>query len=371
MMNIRSIILLSFFTMLFACSGSSYNKNAAIKGKLDNASGKTITLQRLTSQQVVFMDSTKIGDDGMFSFDSTASASGFYRLSFSQQNFVNLILEKGSNVEILGDANNLAKTIEVKGSEETNKLLEYNKELTRVYLMNDSLKKLVYNYQKEGNYQGMMTVQQEQQKLNQEQQLYVRDFITKNPGSFVSLAAIQALDPENDMDLFLKVEQGLKEKYPDSELYLTYAQKVKELKQVNIGSEAPEIELNTPEGSTLALSSLRGKVVLIDFWASWCRPCRSENPNVVRMYNKYKDKGFDIYSVSLDNNKDRWVNAIEADGLTWNHVSDLRGWQSVVVPMYKVKGIPKTYLIDAEGKIIGKDLRGASLERKLEEVLGG
>ena len=124
------------------------------------------------------------------------------------------------------------------------------------------------------------------------------------------------------------------------------------------------------DGKLIALSSLKGKVVLLDFWASWCRPCRAENPNVVRLYNKYKDKGFTVYSVSLDQNKDKWMAAITQDQLTWsNHVSELTGWKSSAGNKYGVSSIPKTFLIDAKGKIIAYDLRGNDLEKKLSEIL--
>ncbi len=136
------------------------------------------------------------------------------------------------------------------------------------------------------------------------------------------------------------------------------------------GAEAPDFTQATPEGEELALSELRGKVVLIDFWASWCGPCRKENPNVVRMYNKYKEKGFEILGVSLDNNRERWLGAIEKDNLTWQHVSDLKGWSNEVAQQYQVSSIPQTFLLDAEGKIIARNLRGPSLERKLEELFG-
>jgi len=141
------------------------------------------------------------------------------------------------------------------------------------------------------------------------------------------------------------------------------------LEGVDVGTEAPEIEMKTPQDKNLALSSLRGKYVLIDFWASWCGPCRKENPNVVRMYYKFKDKGFDIFSVSLDQEKDSWVQAIEKDGLTWNHVSDLQFWNSAAAAAYGVQGIPATFSLDKEGKIIAKNLRGEELERKLTEIL--
>ena len=139
---------------------------------------------------------------------------------------------------------------------------------------------------------------------------------------------------------------------------------------INIGAIAPEINLKSPDGKLIALSSLKGKVVLLDFWASWCRPCRAENPNVVRLYNKYKDRGFTVYSVSLDQNKDKWMAAITQDQLTWsNHVSELTGWKSSAGNKYGVSSIPKTFLIDSNGKIIAYDLRGNDLEKKLAEIL--
>ena len=136
------------------------------------------------------------------------------------------------------------------------------------------------------------------------------------------------------------------------------------------GDPAPDIVLSDLNGKQLSLSSLKGKIVLLDFWASWCGPCRMENPNVVAVYNKYKDKGFTIFSVSLDNSKDGWINAIKKDGLTWpNHVSDLKGWQSQGAALYGVRAIPATFLIDKDGNIIAKNLRGPMLEQKLSELI--
>lgn len=139
-------------------------------------------------------------------------------------------------------------------------------------------------------------------------------------------------------------------------------------KSLGIGAIPPEINLPTPDGPKLKLSSLRGKVVLLDFWAAWCRPCRMENPNVVRLYNKYKDKGFDVYGVSLDRSRADWLKAIQDDKMTWNHVSEIKHWDSEAARAYRVSGIPATWLLDRDGKIIGKNLRGRALEQKLDEI---
>ena len=171
-------------------------------------------------------------------------------------------------------------------------------------------------------------------------------------------------------DLFVIIAEKLGEEFPTDKLYLQVKPQLEALKRTAIGQIAPDIELTTPEGGKVKPSDFRGKYLLIDFWASWCMPCRKENPNVVRVYNKYKDKGFEILGISLDRNKDRWIQAIKADGLIWHHGSDLKGWQSEAAKLYGVSSIPQTFLLNKEGRIIAKGLRGPALEQKLKEIFG-
>lgn len=185
----------------------------------------------------------------------------------------------------------------------------------------------------------------------------------------VIYAALIPLFSQNDLEYAKVLCNKFVSEYPNSSV----AQQLKSQLPKGasgVGESVPDITLADVNGKTISLSSLKGKVVLIDFWASWCGPCRGENPNVVAAYNSYKDKGFTVFSVSLDTNKDQWLAAIAKDGLEWpNHVSDLKGWQSDAAKLYSVKGIPATFLIDQEGKLIATNLRGEELKAKLAELL--
>lgn len=177
----------------------------------------------------------------------------------------------------------------------------------------------------------------------------------------------------NNKKLFLNYAEQYQKMYKGQNQILDnfLDQQIAQLKSsTEIGDEAPDFSAATPEGGTKSLKSLRGKVLLVDFWASWCGPCRRENPNVVAVYNKYKSKGFDVLGVSLDQDATRWKGAIQEDKLTWHHVSDLGGWRSAPAQLYKVTGIPQTLLLDKNGVIIAKNLRGPALEEKLKEIFG-
>jgi peroxiredoxin len=199
--------------------------------------------------------------------------------------------------------------------------------------------------------------------------LEIADMILKNTQMYSCIMAIQTLDIEKFPDVYKALDAGLEKKYAGDKNVKMFHQMIVRMLSTANGQVAPEINLPSPDGKEIALSSLRGKVVLIDFWASWCGPCRKEMPNVVKAYAKFKNKGFEIYGVSLDQDKEHWVEAIKKDGITWPQVSDLQQWQSSVVKLYTIQGIPFTVLIDKEGKILAKNLRGEQLEAKLAEVL--
>ncbi|MBI1306265.1 MAG: redoxin domain-containing protein [Bacteroidetes bacterium] len=204
--------------------------------------------------------------------------------------------------------------------------------------------------------------------MGQNMKKEIESFVTTNKGYLASYFAVTYVLSEPSITILESALTKLKTDAPNSMYTAELENRINSIKPLEIGGQAPEIKLKNPDGELVALSSLRGKVVLIDFWASWCGPCRKENPNVVRMYQKYHDKGFEIYSVSLDNNAQQWQAAIAKDGLVWTHVSDLRGWSSSAAALYKVTSIPRTFLVDKNGRILATDLRGYQLEAKLDEI---
>ena len=206
----------------------------------------------------------------------------------------------------------------------------------------------------------------ENEKLNKSVMNYLKD----NKYDLAVLFFIDYFPKDQNADLHKELIKALYEKYPDHPIVAErYKVENAPATSTSIGALAPELAFENPEGKIMKLSDLRGKVVLLDFWASWCGPCRKENPNVVKVYHKYHDKGFEIYSVSLDRDKASWIKAIEADGLIWSyHVSDLGYWQSKGAQIYGVNSVPATFLIGKDGRIIAKNLRGGALENALKEL---
>ncbi len=368
----------SIFVLLFsACSDSNSSSDAfELKGKLGNAHGDTLFLEQMGTDGLIQVDTAILDENGEFTMNPVITEIGFYRLKTSDRNFATFIFDNNQKVSITGDVADLGNTYNVEGSEDSKLFWEINMTSAESYRKRDSLQKIFQAFVNMTQMDSLRIdsmsneLEKPYTKLVNEHNEYLKNFIEKHTSSFASLAAIQQLQPDEYMDTYFKLDDGLFAKYPNSKYIKAFHEGVSSSRKLAVGTLAPEILMNTPDDKPLALSSLKGKVVLIDFWASWCGPCRAENPNVVKAYNKYKSKGFDIYSVSLDKDMEKWKLAIKTDGLIWkNHVCDFKFWQSPVVALYNFNAIPTSVLIDGEGKILAKNLRGEALEAKLAEVL--
>lgn len=331
-MKIKQNIITGIFILL---SIFTFAKNATLKGKvLNNTKYKEIKLQDISYNTI---ETQKLDENGNFKFKTTFDKFNFYLLILDKQNFTIFFPEPGEQTEI---------TIDVKN-------------IRNPKIINSVQSQLYYNYSNQ-----IGSTKSESKRVE-----IVKKMINENPSSPVCIFFIDLLTTDKYYSYHKKLSNGLAS-YSKNSLVAEYITKTKNIKKLSTGNEAPDIALPNPDGKIIKLSSLRGNYVLIDFWASWCRPCRMENPNNVKLYKKYHDKGFEIYGVSLDKSRDAWLKAIKDDNLTWTHVSDLKFWQSEGAKIYNVRAIPHTVLLDKDGKIIANGLRGDSLAKKLKELFG-
>jgi thiol-disulfide isomerase/thioredoxin len=386
----KNYILILLIISITTVSFVRTPKKVEIEGIISNAVGKTLYLNAFINNTPIIIDSVVVKKEGKFKLAFNVLKPDFYSIGFSKQDYALLVLDDsnaGETIKFYADGLKIMETYSISGSKDS----EIVKTLVLHLSDHSKWKKKYGNILKDPTF----TPQQKADskiKLDSLDKnfIYKRDqFINKNYKSLAVLTAVGYLNPQTDLALYKKIEEGLAETVPNTEYHIAVQTQIKQIETQNgirkeeeeerkrleqlstIGSIAPELNFSNPDGEIITLESLHGKYVLIDFWASWCRPCRAENPNVVKLYSEYKEKGFTVYSVSLDNDKNRWLEAIKQDNLYWpNHVSDLKQWRSEAVKIYGFTGIPFTVLIDENGEIIAKNLRGSTLENKIKELLG-
>jgi peroxiredoxin len=344
-----------------------------ISGKVGYPQAGQITIQELKDGGAQgWQDTITLKPNYTFSKQIKLTEPGYYRLNFYNKQVMNVILDK-SNIEVNVDGNNPQGFYEVKGSPDLDLINQVQERLAKV---NNSpeVAKLNEDYTKAMQAQDQKKVadltNQYQSMISKEHDAIAQLMVQKSPSlAVINLLQTNTIDKDKYYKTYLAVADKLKKEWPNYTLSKNFISFVEKMKLTAIGQPAPEIALPNPDGQIVKLSSMKGKYVLVDFWAKWCGPCRQENPNVVRVYNKYKDKGFTVFGVSLDRKKEDWVQAIQQDGLTWTHVSDLKFWQSEAAKTYNISAIPFSLLLDPNGVIIDKNLRGPALEKRLSEIL--
>ncbi|WP_192820912.1 TlpA disulfide reductase family protein [Rufibacter sp. LB8] len=345
------------------------DKSYRISGKINNMTTGKVFLDELSEQSFTPRDTAQINKDGTFSIEGTVSEPAIYKLGFENQEGIMLVVDN-QQIEITADSGKVAESYTVKGSKDSQLIKELNGIMQATQQQAVELNQRYQAAATAGKQEEMRQLQEQFMGMQRQSQETLKKFVRANPSSVVSAyVAGNVINLEEQFPFVDSMTAVLKTNLPSSKYTKALETKLTAIRPTALGSLAPDIKLPAPNGIELALSSLRGKYVLIDFWASWCGPCRQENPNVVRMYNKYKDQGFEIFGVSLDQDRGKWLKAIEVDKLTWPHVSDLKGWESSAAALYGVTAIPQTVLLDKEGKIIAKNLRGAALEEKLASLL--
>ena len=375
-------LLVSMMAVMTSCNSAGDGNKYTIDGTIKNIPSKTLYLEKLSMQKITVIDTTQVDGSGNFHLSSTAEK-GFYRLR-ADNNHIWLMLLENKGYKATLDYDN-PMTYKISGSEINNAFEDGVKVVTESQIKLQTMKSAFQQQQSQGasvDVLQKMANEIDQTQLNLENEMKKRSAEAKDALLALYYTSFLRMDryPDENKKMVERMQKEMPTSSYTQEMVTQYNVMLQQLKAQEagknaeaataIGAVAPDLAFTSPDGKVIKLSDLRGQIVLVDFWASWCRPCRMENPNVVAAYKKFKDKGFTIYSVSLDQDAAKWKGAIQQDGLAWpNHVSDLKGWQSQAAMMYGVQGIPAQFLLDKDGKIVAKNLRGEQLEEKLAELL--
>ncbi len=353
--------------ILFACDkAEKLGDGFYIKGELKNSDKGYVYLEEFVDRQYRKVDSTAIGPDKKFYFKGKVEEKSFYRINLFNQQSIYLIVDNGlvDITEMPGGTFEVNAGIDNEYMKLGNRMdEEYN---SATQNMNAGMQQAMQS----GDTAQMHHIYDQFNALEAEFAMKRKRFVDSiGVSPYALIFAASNIDFEEEMPYMESLLAKFKKDAPKSKYTKEFERIIAEYKAVNVGGTVPDFELQSITGDRVKLSSFKGKVLLLDFWASWCKPCREENPSVVKAYAKYHKKGLEILGVSLDNEKMAWEAAIKKDGITWQQVSDGLGWDSPVVSLYHVTAIPATFLIDKNGIVVAKDLRGEKLAAKIEELL--